>query len=257
MGEPPREPESGKPAGAYWDTVVSYFRRLGPAGYLAIIASSMPVIGGFVLIGFSGGYVAPWLRQHETYGPVIYAIGFTLLAGFALLPTYAQSLLGGWAFGLKIGVLGALAGFAGAACIAYFVARRAAGDRVIAMINEHPRSRAVYDALLGRGFWRTLGIVTLIRVPPNSPFALTNLVLAATRVPLPIYLIGTVVGMAPRTAAVVYLGTQLKDWNADGPSSKWGFAASVVLTIVVVAVIGHIANKALARFTGPGKPPMG
>lgn len=255
MGEPLREPNSATPEGDLWKKAGEYFRRLGPAGYLAIIAASLPAIGGFVLIGFSGNYVAPWLRQHGTYGPVIYAAGFTVLAGFALLPTYAQSLLGGWAFGLKVGLIGALAGFAGASCIAYVIARRAAGDRVIGIINEHPKWRAVYDALLGRGFWRTLGIVTLIRVPPNSPFALTNLVMAATRVPLPIYLIGTVVGMAPRTAAVVYLGTQLKDWDAEGPSSKWGFAISVAVTIIVVAVIGHIANKALAKFTGPGERP--
>lgn len=252
MDEPLPEQGSGTSGGGTWDKARDYFRRLGPAGYLAIIASTLPPLGGFVLIGLSGNYVAPWLRQHGTYGAVIYAAGFTLLAGFALLPTYAQSLLGGWAFGLKVGVLGALAGFAGASCIAYAIARRAAGDRVIGIINEHPKWRAVYEALLGRGFWRTLGIVTLIRIPPNSPFALTNLVMAATRVPLSIYLIGTVVGMAPRTAAVVYLGTQLKDWNAEGPSSKWGFAISVVVTIVVVGVVGHIANKALAKFTGAG-----
>lgn len=254
MGETLREPSPAAPDGDLWNKTKVYFRRLGPAGYLAIIAASLPAIGGFVLLGLSGEYVAPWLRQHGTYGPVIYAAGFTILAGFALLPTYAQSLLGGWAFGLKVGLIGALSGFAGASCIAYLIARRAAGDRVIAIINEHPKWRVVYDSLLGQGFWRTLGIVTLVRIPPNSPFALTNLVMAATRVPLPTYLIGTVVGMAPRTAAVVYLGTQLKDWNAEGPSSKWGFAISVVATIVVVAVIGHIANKALTKFTGTGAP---
>jgi MFS family permease len=36
-------------------------------------------------------------------------------------------------------------------------------------------------------------IVTLVRLPPNSPFAITNLVLASAGVPRPVYLLGTAI----------------------------------------------------------------
>jgi uncharacterized membrane protein YdjX (TVP38/TMEM64 family) len=200
---------TAQPPKDLWASAVAFFRRLGPAGFLAIIAATLPPLGGFVLIGLSGSYVAPFLRSHPNAGPFMYAGGFALLAGFALLPTYAQSLLGGWAFGFRTGLTFALVGFGGASLIAYVVARKASGDHVIKLIDEHPKWRAVYDALLGRGFWRTLGIVTLVRIPPNSPFALTNLLMATVRVPVVPYLIGTLLGMAPRTAAVVYFGSGL------------------------------------------------
>lgn len=251
MGEQPAQPSPVMT----WAAAKAFFRRLGPAGILAIIATTLPPLGGFVLIGLSGHYVAPWLRSHPTGGPFIYAGGFAFLAGFALLPTYAQSLLGGMAFGFRTGLMFALLGFGTASLIAYAIARRASGDRVMTIINEHQKWRLVYDALVGRGFWRTLGIVTLLRIPPNSPFALTNLVMAATRVPWAPYLIGTVVGMAPRTAAVVYFGTGVKEWTDSDPYRKWTIAISAVLMLAVVGIISYIANHALARVTGPGATP--
>ncbi len=216
---------------------------------MTLIAATLPPLGGFLLLGFAGT-IAPWLRAQPVAGPLVYAALFALLAGFALLPTYAQSLLGGFAFGLAVGLPAALAGFLGGALIAYLVASRASGDRVTALINENPRWRAVYDALIGRGFWRTLGIVILLRVPPNSPFALTNLLMATTRVPLGPYAIGTLLGMAPRTAIAVFLGSGLSEWSEAGRRERWWFVAGLALTVAVVVVLAALANRALRRFTG-------
>ena len=221
------------------------FRRLGPASFLAIIAAAFPAIGGFVLLAFVGT-IAAWLQTHGTAGVTLYATVFAVGSGFALLPTYSQAILGGWAFGFSPGLPAALAGFVGGALIGYGVARTASGDRVTALINEKPKWKAVYDALLGAGFWQTLGIVTLLRIPPNSPFAITNLVMAATRVPIVPYIIGTFVGMTPRTAVAVYLGTRLEqDFSTGKP--WWMIVTSIALAIIVIAVIGHIGNQAIAR----------
>ena len=68
---------------------------------------AMPPISGIVLIG-TLHEVGPWLRAHDDLGLVLYVVAFTVLGGLALLPTYAQSLLGGWAFGLVFGLSAAL-----------------------------------------------------------------------------------------------------------------------------------------------------
>jgi hypothetical protein len=57
-------------------------------------------------------------------GVVLYLAAFAVLGGLALLPTYAQSLLGGWAFGFAGGLPVVLAGFAGAALVNYAIAAR-------------------------------------------------------------------------------------------------------------------------------------
>src|SRR4051812_18704038 len=62
-----------------WDKAGVFFRRLGPAGPLALLAATFPPLGGFVLIGFISK-IAPWLREHPTQGLVIYVGGFSTLA---------------------------------------------------------------------------------------------------------------------------------------------------------------------------------
>ena len=231
-----------------------YLRRLGPVGVLAVIAASLPAIGGFVLLG-SMAWTGPWLKAQGEWGVVIYIGAFSVLAGLAILPTYAQAVVGGFAFGLTVGGPAAICGFAGAAMIGYLIAWRASGSRVMEIIEEQPNWKAVYDALLKSGWGRALLIVTLIRVPPNSPFAITNLVMAATRVRPVTYLLGTVIGMSPRTIAAAYIGSGLKNLDFSNPYKSWMFIITVVITVIIVGIIGGIANKAVAKVTrGPNTP---
>lgn len=224
------------------------FRRLGPAGPLAALAMILPALGGWVLL-FYAPTLGPWLRDQGWTGVVIYVVGFALLAGTALLPTYAQALLAGFAFGTVQGSLAAIAGFTGAAVIGYLIAARASGDRVVALIDSQPKWRAVYNALAGGGFWRTLGLVTLIRVPPNSPFAVTNLVFASTRVNALIYTVGTIVGMTPRTVVAVIIGAGWSEWQEEQDKPLWLIIVSVVTALIVIGIIGRLANQAVARVT--------
>lgn len=223
-------------------------RRLGPGGPLALLAATLPMIG-FVTLAFLFNTLGPWLRAHDGLGVLIYVLGFAGCAGLAIFPTHIQAALGGWAFGFGVGLPAALAGILGAALLGYVIALRATGDRVVQLITEKPKWRAVYDALLGSGFWRALAIVTLVRLAV-SPFALTNLVMAATRVNAVAYALGTLLGIAPRTAAVVLFAVGLKAVTDPTPHKRVLWIASLVLTIIVVFIIGHIANKAVARVAG-------
>jgi uncharacterized membrane protein YdjX (TVP38/TMEM64 family) len=229
------------------------FRRLGPAGYLAIAWAALPALGGFLLLA-NIGTIADWLRSHQELGLVLYIAIFILSAGIGLLPTYAQALLGGWAFGW-MGLPAALAGFVGAAMVGYFIARTASEDRAERMIAEHAKARAIRDALIGHGFWKTLGIVTLLRIPPNSPFALTNLAMASTGVSKRAFLIGTAIGMAPRTAIAVWLAMQVQDLTDDSvPKPMWLKIAGIASVVVVFGVLYFIGDRAVKKVTGPGAP---
>lgn len=226
--------------------VKTVFQRLGPAGPLAVIAATLPAIGGITLL-FLLKDIGPWLKGHDTLGIVIYVVGFAVLSSLALLPTYAQSILGGWAFGMRLGLPAALAGFLGGALLGYLIGALTAGDRVVRLIREQPKWDAVHAALLGSGFWRTLLIVGLIRL--NSPFSLTNLVLAATRTNLVAYALGTLVGLAPRTAAAVFIGAGLKELTFERSGHRWFWIGSMVATVIVVLIISQIAAHAVQRVT--------
>jgi uncharacterized membrane protein YdjX (TVP38/TMEM64 family) len=234
------------------------FARLGPVGPLAVIAASMPVLGGFAILG-TMGWTTDWLRANDGLGLAVYIGAFAVLAGLALLPTYAQSVLAGFAFGSLTGSFAALSGIMGASLIGYIIAKTASGDRVVGIIEEQPKWQAVYKALVGSGSVRTLGIVTLLRLPPNSPFAITNLVMAATRIPLVTYLVGTVAGIAPRTIIAVVLGAGMSELDFSKAKNWWLMAGGIVVALIVLGIIGSIANKAIAGVTNqpeesPGSP---
>lgn len=235
-------------AASSWGKAREVFRRLGAVSILGLISVTIPAIGGFTLLAYVNT-VGNWLKSNQSNGPLIYSGGFALLSGLALLPTYAQAILGGWAFGFAVGYPAAMAGLLGGAIIAYFIARMASGRRVTDLIREYPRGRVVYDALVGSGFWRALLLVFLLRLPPSSPFAATNLLLAVTRVGPLAYTIGTVFGLAPRTALVVYWFSHLSKLDMS-ERLPWGFMIlGAAISLAALAVLGLIANHALQQFT--------
>jgi uncharacterized membrane protein YdjX (TVP38/TMEM64 family) len=238
---------------------MGWVKSLGPLGPLAVLALVVPPVSGMVVLG-TLNRLGPWLRDHQELGMFFYLAGFTILGGLALLPTYAQSMLGGWAFGVAVGVPVALVGFVGASLVGYVVARRLSGDRAERLLAQHRKWDAVYAALMRSGFWRALAIVTLLRLPPNSPFAASNLTMAALRVPLIPYLLGTAIGLAPRTSAVVYAGAGLSSLDfADRQQTGW-FFGGLALTFLALGGIGWMANRALRRvearagMVGPSGP---
>lgn len=236
-------------------TKAEVFRETGPAGYLAIAWIVLPVILGFTLLAKLGP-VSEWLNARGDLGIVIYIAVFAVSAGIGLLPTYAQAILGGWVFGAAIGIPAALVGFTLAAGIGYGLARLVSGDRVEALLKRHRKSDAIRKALIGRSSLRTFGIVTLVRIPPNSPFALTNLLIAACGVRLLICLAGTAIGMLPRTAVAVGFAAAARSTGADDIQGFieeglgiWVLIGGIVLMLIVIMIIASIGQKALERIT--------
>ncbi|MCH2132477.1 MAG: VTT domain-containing protein [Phycisphaerales bacterium] len=259
MNEAPPPPEST----AHDDPAVGpsraeIVREASPAGLLAIAWMVVPAILGFMLL-VKLGPISEWFAAQGDLGVLIYIGVFAVSAGFGILPTYAQAILGGWVFGIAIGIPAALVGFTGAAAIGYIVARVVSGNRVEKLLSKHRKAEAIRQALIGDNPMRTFGIVTLIRIPPNSPFALTNLLIAACGVRLSLCLIATAVGMLPRTAVAVIFAAMARSTGADDIQAfikeglgPWMFIGGVAVMLVVLMIIGSIGKRALERLTNDG-----
>ncbi len=230
----------------------AFWHRLGPLGPLAATAMILTLLGDIVLIA-AVAWVAPWLKSQGHLGLAIFVLGSAIMAGLALLPVHPQSALAGWVFGARIGSAAAITGVAGACLIGYLIAQRASGDRVVRLISEQPKWKAVYDALLGSSSAKALLIVILVRLP-SSPFAITNLVMAACRIRLWVYFLGTVVGIAPRVIVLALLGAQFAATDFRVPKDLWLFIAGLVAAVAAVAIIGTMANHAVKRVTAGMTP---
>jgi uncharacterized membrane protein YdjX (TVP38/TMEM64 family) len=225
---------------------MTWWRRIGAVGPLATVALLVPPVSGILLLG-TLPLLGAWLRGHQEIGLVLYLGAFTLLGGLALLPTYAQSVLGGWAFGFGAGWAVTVAGFVGAALVSYAITRRLSGDRIERLLAERRRWHAVYRQLMHTSFGRSVGLITLLRLPPNAPFAASNVGMGALGVPVVPYALGTALGLAPRAGVAVYAGAGLATLDPSNLRDAGTFAASLGLTFATVLLIGWMATRALRR----------
>ena len=251
-------PECGEIYNEGHESLGQIIKRLGPAAWLGIAWAVLPAIAGITLL-VNMRYAQKLLIGTEeepglplAQGVAIYVIIFIITAGLGILPTVSQAILAGFAFGITWGFPAAMLGFTGASIIGYFVARFVARDRIESEIHKHKKVEIIRDAFIRHGFLRALCILTLIRVPPNSPFALTNYAMSVSGVRFIPFIIATVVGMAPRTFAAVWIGAQAETWD-QVEKPKWLIIGGIVLAVVILVGLGNLANKAIEQAVGRGE----
>jgi len=235
MSEPRRQPIR---------QFLQFFRKTGPAGPMAVIVTASPVIGTVLLLTVVSR-ISPWLRDHGALGIVAFSAAFAILNGFALMTTYANSLLGGWTFKFALGFPTVMASLAGAAMIGYALASRIVGHRVQDVIAEHPKWEIVRQALIGGSAVRSTVIVTLLRISPLLPFETTNALLSMCGVrPVP-FIVGTTLGITPRVAAVVWAGSKMHDLTLDKAPHPIAIVIGLAVTAASLLVVMLIARHAL------------
>ena len=220
-----------------------FLRRLGPAGPMALVATALPPAGAVALLGLVT-VLGPALRS-AAWAPVAVALAFALLGGMSILPTYAVSILAGWAFGFATGFPTAWAGIVGASLVGYAVSRRASGGRLVRIIDEKRSWRAVHAAVIGGRFWRAVWVIVLLRVAPLPPFALSNLVMGAAHVHVSRFLTGTAIGMAPQALVLSLTAAGLHELSFSAGDQPWMLGAGVLALLVVVVLVSRLARKAL------------
>lgn len=227
-------------------------RRLGPAMILGVAWATLPSFAGVLLVlnmePISAALVgSAGSTTQLILGLSIYTAAFIILAGLGCLPTVSQAILAGYTFGVAFGLPAALIGFGGASLIGYELVRRVARHRVEHELNKSPRAVMVRDALLTASPKRAVLIVSLLRASPSAPFALTNLFLGCLGVSRGVFVLGTIIGMAPRTLAAVLIGVSFTGWNGGFDQPRWVVVAGIVATIMALIVISKAAASALLK----------
>ncbi len=223
-------------------------RRLGASGPVAVVLSFFPPLGGFVLLA-TLTQLGPWLRDHDDTGILVYFLLAGGLMGLSFVPTYSCAILAGWAFGFAAGWPLAMVTITAASVIAYAIGRWIARDRVLEVVREHPKLEAIRRALLDKEGGRTLLVVTLLRIPPTSPFALANFALAATCVPLWEYTLGTLIGIGPRTALATFAAAGVEQLSFKQAAETWTVVFGIGATLIACVGLGVLANRALRQVT--------
>ncbi|MEM9252394.1 MAG: VTT domain-containing protein [Planctomycetota bacterium] len=197
---------------------------------LSVAAIGLPVVGLAAAGWLIGDDLAARLAL-PTWSAPLMAVAIALVCGLALLPTHLASLACGYLLGLGVGLPTAVAGVLGGAALGYWLARRIDAAALRQLAERRPIGRRLTEAMLDRGPAHATAAVALVRLPPHVPFALGNVLAASLRIRLRPMLIGTAIGMTPRVALVVWLGSELAAWDrtASPPMSLYlSIAATVV-----------------------------
>ncbi len=222
----------------------SWLRLVG----LAAVAVLLPGLGVLGLYESLQGW-SQQLREMSLAWAVVFIIAAALLASVAVLPTHAISLAAGFVFNFWLG-------FAVALCsvtLAGGLGQRIAGWAVSPILRERFEQwgygRVLFAKLLDANPYRATLAVALARLPPQVPFALGNVLAAAAAVPPLPFVLGTALGMAPRVAAVAWLGSQLGELDLTTPVGRRTLIVSLVLTAAALAILSLWSWRIIRRST--------
>jgi uncharacterized membrane protein YdjX (TVP38/TMEM64 family) len=195
---------------------------------------------------------AEWIQTLGRAGIGVFVLGYI---GLTLLfaPGSILTLIAGFVWGPVLGTLVVWPTATVAAALAFLVGRFVARGWVERKIEGNERFEAIDRAVAKNGF----RIVFLLRLSPIFPYNLLNYALGLTKVSLPSYMLASLLGMLPGTAAYVYLGSLVTTASrlAEGVDRQspvqtvlyWaGLVATVLVTILVTRYARAELKKSLA-----------
>ncbi|MEM8738914.1 MAG: VTT domain-containing protein [Planctomycetota bacterium] len=223
-------------------------QQLGRPAALLGLSAAGPVAGAAVAAGVMLGYEQT-LRGGGVGVAAALVVGGWVACGLWLLPTHVLSLLCGWSLGWLGGFAAALVTATAAAPLGLAVARRLGGDGAMAWVERYPKGAAVCEAITRSSWGRAAMLVGLLRLSPVVPFGATNVLCAAFGVRRGPFVVGTLVGLAPRVAAVVALGAGLERLDFSRPGGLGWLVVGVAATGLVVVVMGEATRRTLRGVT--------
>lgn len=225
--------------------------RFGAVGPVALFTGFGPLAGALVLTATAPLWLDGLLEPSLVRVP-LFLLLTAVLAGYSLTPTHASSLLAGMAFGVGLGSLLALLGTALAAALGFVTLRRLLRGRVLEALAHHPRAEAIHRELDRGGGLRSTTFLALIRLSPVVPFAATNLLMSTTGVRLLPFLAASMLGLAPRIVAVVWIGSSLSELDLSQAADQRLLVLGIAATLGVLWILGRVARGALARLESDG-----
>lgn len=178
-------------------------------------------------------------------GLVVFVSVCAPLCAVSLVPTYAVAVGAGYLYGPAVGSVTAVGAIVLGAWIGFRIAILCTRGALIDGLG--PRVDATRRALLESPAGTKATVIGLVRLAPVTPFAATNLLMAGAGVPLAPYLVGTLVGLAPRTALVAVAGSELADLELGRGAATSGIWATAGLLVVAFVGLTLVARRIRAR----------
>lgn len=225
-----------------------------------------PLVGGFLLVILAGGFFAAhmgsgdlagtseaWLAQLQMLGRGnwgMFLLLQTLVAISGVVPASLVGIAAGAVFGLAFGFELATCSTLTGAVIAFALGRSVFRPWVEGFLSRRPGLQRL-DGAVAQDGWRS---VTLLRLSPIMPFAITSYALGLTALTWRNYLLGTLASLPSLFCYVAmghFAGNGLYALHAGtSPLRLAMLLFGVVATGWLILHLGTIARRSLVRDQG-------
>ena len=193
-----------------------------------------------------------WVATLGAWGPVVIAAAY-VPATVLFVPGSFLTLGAGFLFGVARGTVAVSIGSTAGSAASFLLGRTLLRSWVESRVERNPKFQALDRAVAENGF----KVVLLTRLSPVFPYNLLGYAFGVTRVRFRDYVLASWLGMLPGTITYVYLGSAVRSVGQvlsgqveGGPAEKALFAAGLVATIAVTALVTRAARRAI-RETAP------
>ena len=210
------------------------------------------VIGALAWLGrYFGEYIPEfeiWIKNLGIWGPIVFALLFLLITGLQA-PESLLAVAAGVAFGFLEGIILVVIINVIGAVLWFWIARKLLRSWVHRVLERHPKLEAIEEATAKEGF----KLMVLLRLGPFS-YGMLNFMLGASDAKFWPYAFA-LIGVIPGNLVTVYFGAVAnhvakKAAHADNLSDTH-FVVMIVgfaVTIIVVAIVAHVAHRALKKY---------
>ena len=225
--------------------------RLLPLAILGLGLAAFFALGWHHYISFETirayrGMLMDWVGHWGMLAVFAYMTGYALMAAFSIPGGALATIVGGYLFGLWLGVAASVIGATLGAVAVFLAARTALGELLRAKAGG--ALRRMEDGFRRNAF----SYLLVLRLVPIFPFWLVNLVPAFCGVSLRTYALATLIGIIPGSFVFTSVGSTLGELLDRGevPDLKiifqWQFLLPI-LGLALLALLPVLVRKLQAR----------
>jgi uncharacterized membrane protein YdjX (TVP38/TMEM64 family) len=213
------------------NTLQKHIRSIG----MVILSALLPILasaGITVLLLYFESELLVW----NFWQWLVLYLGVSILMGFALMPTTLMAFLTGYFLGFE-GTPLMITSYLIASYVGYQLGLFLEGKKIHKNILEKPKINRFLASLKEKS-WK---LIILVRLSPVLPFSVMNLVLSAIRFPIKIFLIGSFIGMMPRTLFAIYVGTRaqnLKSLIENKTTTDFPYSEIIIISLTLITIFG-------------------
>jgi uncharacterized membrane protein YdjX (TVP38/TMEM64 family) len=206
-------------------------------GVVAIIVSSV--------ITFYAARYETEIQSFEWFHWLIFYAVTSFTMAFAMTPTTFIALLSGYFLGWS-SLPGVCISYLLASYIGYQAASYIDNGKFMQTISEKKGVKEWLDRLKSNQW----SIIVLARLSPILPFAIMNVVLSIVKTDLVKFIICSFIGMFPRTAMTIWVGTQasaFRNLMEENHENQYMRLAMIVLIVISFAGLFYYGMKAFRK----------